>query len=163
MADVLHFFSHQTHVSLELPVGWEEFSEDAHNVVYYYEIYDEDEDEDDFSKNPRLIIQLFPSPSTNIDNLRQASESVVTVPRKNFELISHQEEIIDQYPGLTDVFRYFDEDFGALAVRYQSFILVDNVLFSFAGACLAQHEDELLPMFRNALESIRFIFMTQAV
>ena len=154
----LHFFSHESRVSLELPIGWEELSEENHQVVYCYEDFEEDNSEKSWINDPRLMIKLFPSPTTNIDNLEQAAASSFKVEHEQLEKLKHTELKVDGYPGILDIFSYKDSESGKPLTQFQVFILIDNVIFSFTGLMLKKFQEELIPTFNDAIKSVRFIF-----
>lgn len=154
----LHFFSHESRVSLELPIGWEELSEENHQVVYYYEDFEEDDSEKSWINDPRFMIKLFPSPSTDIENLERASTSSFKVEHEQLEKFNHTELKVDGYPGILDIFSYKDSESRKLVSQFQLFVLIDNVIFSFTGLMLKKFQDRLIPVFNNAIQSVRFIF-----
>ena len=160
MEDVLHFFSHQTHVSLELPVGWEELSEDQHRATYYYEIFDEDEDEAQQALNPRFLVSLFPAGGTEVERLNQASQAMLAEQKQQFSHLSHADVEIDGYPAVTDVFSYFFDELDTQLVQNQTFVLVDDVLFSFTGNAPDEYQEAFLKMNDDALSAARFIFIS---
>ena len=156
--EFLHFFSHESRVSLELPVGWEELKEEKHQVIYYYESFTEDEDSRSWITNPRLMIKLFPSPSDDLQNLEKASQSNFQQSHSELDKLEHNSQTIDGHPGVLDLFRYRDIESGELVIQLQVFVLISDVLFSFTGLMTQNYEDEIIPVLKTAISSVRFIF-----
>lgn len=154
--ETLNFFSHETHVSLALPIGWEELKEEKANVIYYYEVFEEGDES--YELNPRFMIQLFPMPNTDASNLERASKSNFEVEHVQLEKLTHQNTTVDGYPGVVDVFTYQDQTYDTKMLQFQTFVLVDNVLFSFTGLSPDEYRADIVPMFEDAVNSVRFIF-----
>ena len=156
--ETLHFFSHESRVSLELPVGWEELSEAEHQVIYSYEIADEGEEAGSWLSNPRFMIKLFPARSREVEALERASASHLKANSEQLHQIRHDKAEVDGHSGILDIFTCKDAESGQMVTQLQAFVLIDNVLFSFTGITQKEHQDAFIPTFEDALRSARFIF-----
>lgn len=156
--ECLHFFSHESRVSLELPIGWEELAEEKHQVIYYYESSLEDDGSRSWIANPRLMIKLFPSSSDDLQNLEKASQSSFQQSHAELEKLEHNSQTVDGQPGVSDLFRYRDRESSELVTQLQVFVLISDVLFSFTGLMTQDYEDEIIPVLKAAISSVRFIF-----
>lgn len=158
-----HFFSYRTHVSAVLPVGWEEFEEGEKSVTYIFDLADVlDEDElinEEGGKlfNPKWIIELFAIPDSSLKYLEDVSKALLMKPRQDFNPIRHESIEVDGCPGICDEFLYREPDYKGQLIQHQSFVLVDNVLFSFSGVIPKELKEEFASAFDDALQSVRFI------
>lgn len=156
-APLVHWYSAQTGVSLELPSGWTQLSETPGAAAYSQpnvshhppELY-----------APRLIIKTFaitkgatagPSEAYRVlsQNTHAAAppESVVQAPR---------ELQVDGQPGSRLVLHRFDAT-GRKLLHYQIFVQLHQHLCSITGIGEAGRDTQLLPLFDAATASIRFI------
>lgn len=151
----MHFYNKTTRVSLELPIGWEEFREGKNSVTYLYEL---DEDEEDKSADPKIIIALFPAGKPDLSILETSSTSLLVAQKNILEKISHAKREVDEYPALEDIFSYTDPELGGDIYQHNVFVLIDDVLYNFSMLCPLHMKDEYAPSFEGAIRSIRFIF-----
>lgn len=159
-----HFFSSETHVSFEMPFGWELHEEKKNAATYAFE-FDEDFEEDELKNadgirffNPIWSIDLFAMPNTDAGNIEKAAKAVLDKQMESQKLLSKRYDVIDQHPSTTIILQYKDPDYGGLVVRHQSFVQVDDVLYSFNGLMPFELFGEGGSMFDEALKSVRFIF-----
>ncbi len=159
-----HFFSNKTHVSLELPFGWE-LQEEIKNSATYTLEFDEDLEEDELKNadglrffNPIWSIDLFAMSNSDSSNIEKAAQAVLEKQLEAQQLLTKRYDFIDQHPSITIVLKYKDPDYGGLVGRHQSFVLVDDVLYSFNGCMPLELFEEGGVLFEDALKSVRFIF-----
>jgi hypothetical protein len=159
-----HFFSHETHVSFELPFGWEVREEKDNSLICEFEL-DQDMEEEELKNaeggrffNPLYSIDLFAMPNTDPGQLEKAAKAVFDQKMEGQQLLAKRNDIIDQHPSNTIILKHKDNDYGSFVVRHQSFVLVDDVLYSFNGYMPSELYEEGGEMFDKALKSVRFIF-----
>lgn len=155
--DYVHFFSHETKVSLELPIEWEEEEENEGMATYAYGV-DEDE-EPEYEYPPRLMVKTIGIPSGQPDAYRKLAQQMIDMPARDKKIVSRDTQEIDGHEGTVDVFSYYLDDAGGLVTQYQVFVQISNVIFSITGMVEDKHGEELLPVFGAAAKSIRFILM----
>lgn len=156
-SEVLHFFSLETKVSLELPVGWEDQEEDGGLAIYYYEMND-DEEESNFDKcNPRLIIKTFAIPTNTPDALKNIADSTVQAYQIQRQILERSVTEVDSYPAIVNIFTYQDDEMSCTFIQYQVFVQISQIICSISGVVELQYQQEFLPVFEQAVKSIRFI------
>jgi hypothetical protein len=165
--DKIHFFSHKTHTSLELPVGWEESSESETSVTYAYSL-DEAQDTVDFTRSPSgqnpdpiLAVQIFALPHPDHSASEKAATAFLNQRQSLITLIQRDTKHIDGYNAVSMIFTALDADYPGESYQHHCFVTVDNVLFSFSAACPASIQSLFAPVFDEALDSIRFIFFSK--
>jgi hypothetical protein len=151
----IDFYSKVVRVSLQLPVGWEEFRESDNNVTYLYET---EENQKDYSRNPRIIIAIFPVAKPDESILDISSSSLLSTPKNMMKKTGHKRIEVDECPGIEDIFTYHDPSQGGEVYHHNVFVLIDNVLYSFSMLCPLSREDEFSTVFAEAIDSVRFIF-----
>ncbi len=163
---VLDFFSRESKVSLQLPVGWEEMEEGNGYVIYYESL---DDDEDDFVEesdnpvesqhDPKFIIKTFAIPAADALAYRKLSEQVLLgQKRSKQEIISQSLIEVDGFEASLALFKYWDEDEDCQVFQYQIFVqIAEQVVCSITGITEDSLKDEYISVFEEAVNSIRFI------
>lgn len=145
----IHFFSYETKVSLELPSDWQVESE-AEGVVTY--ILEGPE-----SITPHFIVKTIGLPYSKPSAYQELAQTLLSLPRTDFVLLSHVLNEVDNQPAVTDVFTYSELEVEARLLHYQVVVQVERVMFSITGIGLEAQAQELLPLFAAAVESVRFV------
>lgn len=151
----MHFYSKVTRVSLELPVGWEEFNEAKNSVTYLYEL---DEDQEDKSGDPKISIALFPVSKPEENVLEIASASLLNAQKNILEKLVHRKTEVDAFHAVETIFTYEDASLGGKIYHHNVFVLVDDVLYSVSMLCALADKEEYSKVFKEAITSARFIF-----
>ena len=166
--DYIHFFSWETRVSIELPVGFEEQFEDpgTHSAIYADDLDDDDESDDaDDSPGARVMTKMTAVPETSPEAYRAIARASAEGPAQdaNPRTVQHRREReIDGAPALRQVLTYNDEEAGIDVVRHETFAQLTNVVFSITCLAPASREAEYLPAFDHAGDSARFILIPAA-
>lgn len=160
----IHFYSHRTHTSVELPAGWEEAAESDALVIYKC-CLDEMPEAEGLSTyssgkypDPILAIQIFALASPTADANEKAAAAFLRQRQDRIDVIRKDQQPVDSYDALTLYFTARDADYPGDSYQIQCFITADNVLFSFTAACPTAYRSLFAPVFDDALKSIRFIF-----
>ena len=162
---VLDFFSRESKVSLQLPVGWEEMEEGNGYVIYYESLDDGDnfvEESDnpiESQHDPKFIIKTCAMPAADALAYRELSEQVLLgQKRKQQEIISQRLIEVDGFEASTALFKYWDEEEDWQIFQYQTFVqIAEQVVCSITGITEESFKDEYISVFEEALNSIRFI------
>ncbi|MFZ4730744.1 MAG: hypothetical protein ACOYMQ_19050 [Pseudanabaena sp.] len=162
---VLDFFSRESKVSLQLPVGWEEMEEGNGYVIYYESLDDEDEffEESDnpveTPHDPKFIIKTFALPAADALAYRKLSEQVlIGQKRQQQEIISQGFIEVDGFEASLSLFKYWDEDEDCKIFQYQIFAqIAEQIVCSITGITEDSLKDTYLSIFEEAVNSIRFI------
>jgi len=159
---LLDFFSHESKVSLQLPVGWEEMEEGKEYVIYYESLADDD-DEDNLnplksSHDPKLIIKTFALPSADLNAYRELSAQIISQQNQRQEILYQTTNKVDGFDASIDLFTYWDEKEQCTVLQYQVFVqIAEQIICSITGMIEDSAKNEYLPIFEQAVESIRFI------
>lgn len=151
--DVIHFYSYETGVSFELPVGFEEESEQPGAVTYV------DEPEDDPAGTARVLVQVIgPIEATGPG----AAENAAAGLAKGFaaqggEVIATRTEVIDEVPTATTVSRRDDAKLGQRMLFHQTAAVSAGQLLSISAVAPDAQESFYLPAFDDAIRSMRFV------
>ncbi len=144
----IHFFSPYTRISLELPVGFEEQQEDEeHRSV----IYADDLDDDD-PVGARVLAHTF---AAERDSLVSLAEASAALPGRQVE--SRQQCTIESYPAMRQLLSYRDTDLELDVLRHETWIQVDEVVFSMIFVTPALRVDQYRPAWEHATETLRLI------
>ena len=163
---VLDFFSHESKVSLQLPVGWEEMEEGDGYVIYYESLDDDDDSSEDSdnsdqakpSHDPKLIIKTFGLPAAEPLAYRQLSAQILNQPRQRQEILSQTIGEVDGFEATIDLFTYFDEPEACTITQYQVLVqIAEQIVCSITGMTEDSLKEKYLPVFEQAVQSIRFI------
>ncbi len=145
-----HWFSHKTRVSIELPIGWEQDEEDERLVIY----------RDTSAAHewpPTLLIRVIHIPFAADEPHLELARQIVDVSRPNKQILSHSKMDVDGFDGVVDVLSYDEEQVGHTVIHYQVFVNVPPLIYSFSGMAQREHAQSCLPVFRAAVQSVRFI------
>lgn len=159
MAPKNHFFSYETKVSLELPLGWEELREEKGLVIYMHELDDGVEESKGEKLNPIITITTFSISTNELGAFKKISSQVLNVPQKAQQILQKKITEIDGYPASVDFFSYEDDDMGGKVVQYQVFVQIDFLICSITGIADLASKEEYFSIFEEAAQSIRFILM----
>lgn len=153
LPDLIHHFSWATKVSLELPLGFEEESEDtAANVAIYA-----DDLGDDDPPGARVMAKATAVPGQGEDAWRALADQMARMPGRT--VASRAETEIDGLPAATLVLRYHDDSADMDAVRHETVAQAADVLFTITGLAPAESADRYLPAFDHAAATARFVLL----
>lgn len=163
VADLLHHFSAETLISLELPLEWGEESEDERTAVYMYQPFDDTYGDEEVERTaPRLAVRLIAVPGAPADVLERLSAALLGKATGDVQVRSTKAVIVDGLPGKVTVFECDAPEGGRRITWHQAFVQWDDVVFSFAGTCPSSERDTYLPQFEAALASARVVPLTSA-
>jgi hypothetical protein len=149
----IHHFSWNSHVSLELPIGFEEASDDPDTNSA---IYGDDLDEDD-EPGGRVMATATGVPVGDDDAYRRlADESAGTAGRR---MEWREEVVIDHVPGVKQLLTYTQEDIELDLVRLEAFVQAGNIVFSIVCLTPGNRGDTYLPAFQHAIDTARFVLL----
>lgn len=151
--DRVHFFSWHTKTSLELPVGFEEQSDDeGSNTV----IYADDLDDDD-PPGARVMAKATAVPVGDDDAYRKLADASAQIPGRGTE--SRTEVEIDGLPAIRQLLRYYHDDLEEEVIRHETFAQAGNIVFSITGMALAEDGHRYLDDLDHASDTARFILL----
>lgn len=153
LPDLIHHFSWATKVSLELPLGFEEESEDASANVA---IYADDLDEDD-PPGARVMTKATAVPGQGDEAWRALADQMAALPDRT--VASRSETRIDGLPAAQLVVRYHDDSADMDVVRHETVAQAADVLFTITGLAPAELADRYLPAFDDAAATARFVLL----
>ncbi len=149
----IHFFSWETRISIELPVGFEEQVEDRNT---HTAIYADDLDEDD-ELGARVMTRMTAMPLEQTDGYRSmaaASEQIGT------RTVEHRQEcVVDGAPAIRQVLRYHDEEAGIDVIRHETHAQIDNVIFSLICLAPSAKSADYAAAFDHASRSARLVLL----
>jgi hypothetical protein len=151
--DVVHFYSYQTGVSFELPVGFEEGPEEPGQIGYV------DEPEDGEGIPARVLVQVIGPVEASGPG---AAENAATGLAKGFaaqggQVIASRTEVIDEAPTATTVLRRDDPQLGGSMLLHQTAAVSHGRLLSISAVAPDAQQAHYLPAFDAAIRSIRFV------
>ena len=147
--DRIHCFSRHTKISIELPIRFEEESDDAEsNTAVYVDSLDDTE------KRARVIARAIGLPS---DAPGDAYRRVAAEAAHGLTVISSEDREIDGFPAVRHVLRY-DRD-GVEFIRHESYAQAANLVFALIALAPANRQDEYLTAFEHASETARFVLL----
>lgn len=155
----IHFFSWETRVSIELPIGFEEQMEDpqTNSVIYA----DEPEAPDDSEGAADIAARVM----TRMTALAQDSpDAYLTIAQESAGLgsltVEHREElVIDGAPAIRQTFSYRDDQLKVDVLRHETFAQLANVVFAIICLAPASRSAEYRPAFDHATDTARFILL----
>jgi hypothetical protein len=155
VTDVVHFFSYETGVSIELPVGFEEQFED-HGVAGYV---DDPEDEDAGPVTARVIIQVVGAIESGSPDTAEAAVAGLAqgFAGQGGEVIGRRQELIDDDPTETVIQLRTDETLGGALVVHQTAAATGGHLLSITALAAAADRATAVPAYDRAIRSMRFI------
>lgn len=160
----IHFFSHVTHVSLELPVMWEEAAETERSVIYTLSLEDLPEYEGhaipsvNRPQDPIFAIQLIALKNPEAGELANIADAFLHQKRERISVINRDTQPVDGYDAIVITFNSDNPGQSGRNYELQSFIIIDDVLFSISAVAPEFMQPVFAKDFDNALRSIRFIF-----
>lgn len=149
----IHHFSWATKVSLELPVGFEEESEDEGSNLAHYA---DDLDDDDLP-GARVMTKATAVTGQGDDAWRALADQMAQVPGRT--VVSRSETEIDGLPAAQLLLRYHDEDADLEVVRHETVAQAADVLFTISGLAPAEQADRYVPAFDHASATARFVLL----
>lgn len=159
--ELIHFFSAETKVSLELPIGWEEADTDAGTAIYTYDLDDEADEADEevsaVALSPKYIVRIIGLPSAHPNAYQRLAQTLREQPRAGQEGLTHSEIEVDGQPAVLDVWVYDDAEAQRRVVHYQVFVQIDQIVCSLTGIAEDAQRARWLPDFEIATQSVRFI------
>jgi hypothetical protein len=159
LPDVIHFYSYETGVSIELPVGFEEQFEETGVAAYV----DEPDDDDDASPVARVLVQVVGDVTPDRGaSAASAAESAAAGLASGFaaqggEVISSRSEVIDEVPTATTVLHRNDPTLGGEMLFHQTAAVSAGKLLSISAVAPDAQRAQFLPAFDAAIRSIRFV------
>jgi hypothetical protein len=153
--ELVHFFSWETRISIELPVGFEEYMEDGETNSAIYA--DDLDDEDAELPGGRVMTKLTAVAVDSAGAYRELAAASARIGDRSVE--SREECTIDGAPALRQTLAYRDEDAELDVIRHETFAQVGNVIFSITGIAPAARRDEYLPALDRASRTARFILL----
>jgi len=148
--DVVHFFSHETKVSIELPTGWELDETDVRFAMYRAP-------QNTFGQAPTLIVRVLDVQIADPEGYQKLAQQMLDLPREDMHLFSRDTLQVDGFPGTVDVFSYYQDIVAQQVIQYQVFVQVEQVVFSITGMAEQESGETYLPVFEAAVRSVRFI------
>ena len=153
LSDVIHFYSYETGVSIELPVGFEEQSEQHHSVAYV------DDPDDDSTPAARVLVQVVAE--LDADDAAAAQSAVDGLAHgfaaQGGEVLATRTETIDEVPTTTTLTRRTDPKLGGEWIFHQTAAAAEGRLISISALAPSADQARRLPEFDAAIRSIRFV------
>jgi hypothetical protein len=122
----IHFFSWTTSLSVELPVGFEEETEDDSNHVAIYIDMRDDDDPD-----ARVMTRMTAVPQGESAAYRGVAAASAALDGRN--KLAYEECTLDGAPAVVQVLAYHDDDLEIDIERVEMHAQIDNVIFSVIG------------------------------
>jgi hypothetical protein len=152
----IHFFSWETRVSIELPVGFEEEAEDPDtNSAIYTDGLDEPEDSDKIAA--RVLTKMTAVPPGSTDAYRAIAKESEGISSRSVE--SREEIVVDGAPAIRQILRYREEELGIEVFRHETFAQLADVVFSITCLAPADQSGEYRPAFDHGSDTARFILL----
>ena len=146
--DRIHCFSRHTKISIELPIRFEEESDDAESNTAVYV--------DSLGDGPgaRVIARAIGLPP---DAPADAYRRVAAEAAHGLTVISSEDREIDGFPAVRHVLRY-DRD-GVEFIRHESYAQAANLVFALIALAPSDRQDEYLTAFDHASKTARFVLL----
>lgn len=154
LSELIHHFSWSTRISLELPLAFEEVSEDPEG---HLAIYADDLDEDD-PPGARVAAKLSSLGTDDPAALRRLADETAKHHRDAVRE-GPEEHTIDHLPALQQVLRYHEPQADGEVVRHETFVQAGNAVFSITGFARAADAPRYLPVFDHAARTARIILV----
>ncbi|MFN5365112.1 MAG: hypothetical protein ACK5CH_06830 [Bacteroidota bacterium] len=160
----IHFFSYVSHVSLELPVIWQESTETETSVIYTFSLENLPEYEGytipsvNKPRDPIFAIQLIALKNPEAGELANIADAFLHQKRERISVINRNTQLVDGYDAIVISFNSDNQEQTGRNYELQSFIIIDDVLFSISAVAPEFMQPVFAKDFDNALKSIRFIF-----
>jgi hypothetical protein len=149
----IHFFSWETRISFELPVGFEEQSEDPDS---HAAIYADDLDADQ-EPGARVMTRMTAVPSDGSDACRSMAAASAEIGSRTVE--SREECSVDGAPAIRQVLCYYDEDAGIDVTRHETHAQIKNVVFSLICLAPSSRSAAYASAFDHASRSARIVLL----
>jgi len=149
----IHFFSWETRVSIELPVGFEEQVEDHDTNTAIYA----DDLDDDHELGARVMTRMTAVSPGTIDAYRSIAAASVQIGPRTVEYT--EECAVDGAPAIRQILRYHDEDAGIDVVRHETHAQLADVVFSVIGLAPSDASTDYLAAFDHASRSARIVLL----
>jgi len=149
----IHHFSWHSKVSLELPLSFEEQSEDpdTNSAIYADDLDDDDE------LGAKVLAKATAVPVEQHDAYRLLAVESAEVPKRSLE--SFIECSVDGVPAVQQILAYEQEDLEVRVLRHETFAQIGNIVFSLICLAPAERADEYLPAFEHAANTARFVLL----
>lgn len=148
--DLIHCYSRYTKISIELPIRFEEESEDAEsNTAVYADALAGPEE-----TRARVIARAIGLPT---EAPADAYRTVAAEAANGHTVISSRELEIDGFPAVRHVLRC--EHDGLEFIRHESYAQAANLVFALIALAPAHRQDEYLAAFDHASDTARFVLM----
>ncbi len=146
----IHWFSWHTRISLELPIGFEEESEDEEAATAIYA----DDPDDDGNPTARVMARTIALPSeAPEDSFRRLASEAASMDGHTV-IASHELEI-DGLPAVRQLLRQYHEE--SEVIRHETYAQAANLVFTIIALTSADQQDEYLSAFDHAADTARFI------
>ena len=145
-----HFFSLASKVSFELPTDWSRTEEGEREVTYTGPAAG------DARLDPIIVVRVLPGAGTDGAAEELARQFVAQAPAGAVAHIAQDVEIagfIGRLVGVT----FPNEDLGGSVMTLQAWVRVERIVFGFTGIADEAGGAAFAPLFRAALQSVRFI------
>lgn len=155
----IHFFSWETRVSIELPIGFEEQMEDpqTNSVIYADEPEALDDSDESGDIAARVMTGMTAVPEGSPDAYRTIAEESAGL---GFRTVEHREElVIDGAPAIRHILSYCDDQLKVDVLRHETFAQLANVVFAIICLAPASRSAEYRPAFDHATDTARFILL----
>ncbi|MCT7983110.1 hypothetical protein NG796_07375 [Laspinema sp. A4] len=147
------YYSAEMGVSLELPEDWHEGESNRERVSYSCT--------SEGPYHPQLLIQRVPLSVWErvSDGCDRLAEELLQLYPPPLEIRDRYPLTVDNFPARVDIFSFYDPEFNRQVTHYQACIQLPDALYSAIGIVERQFAESLLPVFEQAVGSIRFIGM----
>ncbi|TVQ19777.1 MAG: hypothetical protein EA382_16000 [Spirochaetaceae bacterium] len=148
--DLIHWFSWYTRVSIELPIQFEEESEDAQTATA---VYADRQNGDDGAK---MTVRAIGLPvGSGSDAYRELAREVLALA--GHRVMTTKVEEIDGWPAITQVLQARIDD--QEIVRHETYAQAENVVFALIGVAPISRREQYLPVFDRAADTARLVLI----
>jgi hypothetical protein len=110
--------------------------------------------------HPQLLIQRVPLSGERVsDGCDLLAEELLQLYPPPLEIGDRHSLTVDNFPARLDIFSFYDPEFNIQVTHNQVCIQLPDALYSAIGIVERQSTESLLPVFEQAVRSIRFIGM----
>ena len=146
--DLIHWFSWNTRVSIELPIEFEEDSDDAQTATAVYA------DHQRGDPGARMTVRAIGLPAGSPpDAYRTLAREVSTLDGNR--AVSTQEGELDGWPAIRQVLHATVDD--QLIVRHETYAQADDAVFALIGIAPDDLQEHYLPAFERASATARLV------
>ena len=149
----IHFFSWETRVSIELPVGFEEQGEDrdTNSAIYADDLGEGGE------PGARVMTKMTAAPPGTADAYRAMATASAQISPRTVE--HHEECTVDGAPAIRQVLRYHDDEAEVDVVRHETHAQLADVVFSVICLAPSDASADYLAAFDHASRSTRIVLL----